>query len=152
MGQELFQREAPLLSHAVQTDDLQLGCELPDHLAADAAGHTEVLPPARYYQADKVHPPFRHGVKDGVALRADPGRIGGILHVAAGEHRPIGTLQRRPHRKVGVGHISPVQHGHGGGFQFFSGHDALLPCPQVLGVQRTSRWGRTSRSMISRAS
>lgn len=45
MGQQFFQGEGPLLSGAVETDDLDVGGKLPQHLAAHAAGDAELTAP-----------------------------------------------------------------------------------------------------------
>ena len=128
VGQQLPQAEALGLPLTVEADDLHLRGEFHHHLAAGAAGHAVVLTFPGDDDAHKVPVPLADGLEDGGALGADGAAVGGVFNVAAGENRAVGALQRRPHRKVGIGDIGPVQHGHGGPAKLVSCHEAsLLP-------------------------
>ena len=122
VGEQFPQRKSPFLPSAVEAEDFQIRGKFPHHLAANAAGCAKVLPFSRYHNPTETGLPFRHRVGDGVPLGADPCRVRRVLHIATGVNRAVFTLYRRPHRKVGLGAVGPIQHGNGGGFQFFSGH------------------------------
>ena len=61
MRQKLRQGKDPLLSGAVETDDLDVGGKLPQHLAAHAAGDAELTAPPGDHDADKVPVPLADG-------------------------------------------------------------------------------------------
>lgn len=122
MGQQLLQRQLDKLPVPPGHQHGEIGGELIEHLAAGAAGPAVVLAPARHGQGGKLPVPLADGLHQGGALRADGGAVGGIFHIAAGEHRAVGTEQRRANGKVGIGHVGAIQHGKGQIHQGLVGH------------------------------
>ncbi|CAN3986273.1 Copper amine oxidase-like N-terminal domain-containing protein, partial [Dysosmobacter welbionis] len=96
--------------------------------AAHAAGDAELTAPPGDHDADKVPVPLADGFGHRGPLGADGGTEGGVLDVAAGEHRTVAALQGGAHGEVGIGDVGPVQHGDGRGLQFFTGHGNTLLC------------------------
>src|SRR5699024_8477376 len=90
-------------------------------------GPAVVLSPARDGKGGPVVPvSLADGFQQSGALGADGGAEGGVFHIAAGEHRPVLTQQRRPHGKFGVGRIGKLVHGKGSLHQLLVGHGASL--------------------------
>ena len=110
---------ALLLALFVEADDLHLGAELVEHLAARAAGITVVVAAPRDNDALEFSVSLAHGLECRGALGAVCQPVARIFDVAAGEDRAVLAFKRRADGKMRIRHIGHLQHGDGLCFQLF---------------------------------
>ena len=113
MGQQIAEGRLDKVPVPPAHQDGEPGSELKEHLPAGSAGPAIVLAAPHHRQFDEIAVAFAHRLNQGGALGADARAVGGVFHVAAGEHGAVGAQQGGPHREMGVGHIGALQHGKG---------------------------------------
>src|SRR5699024_3240035 len=98
--QELVEPVAHIAAPRLGAEHLHGLGKLGQELPAGAAGHAVVLALAPDGDADKILMSLADGLAGRGTLGADGAAEGGVLNVAAGEHRAVRALKRRANRKL----------------------------------------------------
>ena len=105
------------LAARVDQHDLDVAAELPEDLAAGAAGRGEHLGIGGHGHAAELARAFGDGLENGHALGADGEPVGGVFHVAAGVDAAIGVFHRGAHPEFGIRREGVFAGGQRGGDQ-----------------------------------
>ena len=93
-GEEIAQLVATRLAREVRENHFEVAAELPEDLAAGAAGRRRSLGIGHDRHAPELAMSFGQRLEHRHALGADRQPVGGVLDVAAGDHGAVGGFQR----------------------------------------------------------
>src|ERR1039457_665722 len=99
--EKIFQAEGFRLAVEVGEHQFHIAAELPEDLAASAAGRCERIGVRDDGHAPELACAFGDRLEDGYALGAQSQAVTGVLHVAAGVDVAGGVFQRRAHFEMG---------------------------------------------------